>query len=459
MSTTNAFATTSSQWRHFTSAAAHRNTVTVSRAEGCYFWDTHDRRYLDAIAGLHSVNIGYGPWHQIEAAASKQLANLPFFPNWFGYANDVAEQLADRLVRYSPFNAGEVFFVSSGSEAVEAAMKVALQYHRLNGNEGRNLFVTRTGAYHGTTIGALTLNGSSFFRAPFEPLPNAIRKAAPVYPYRCQWCAAANRCNLSCADDIEAAILDAGPEQVAAVVIEPMQNSGGSLVPPAEYAPRVREICDKYGILLVLDETICGFGRVGEWFGSIRYGFQPDIITMAKGITSSYAPMGAMIASAKTAEPFFAEDSRTFMHGSTFGGHPLSAAIAMANLDIMEEYDMLRGVREKGVRLRKACDDLAARHPMVGDVRGDGFFISLELVKDKETRESFTDQERTHLVSKVLLPGVRSRGLQMKFDDRLKLAAQFTPPLVADDEEFDIMIGTLESVLNNAWSAIKTIRA
>jgi adenosylmethionine-8-amino-7-oxononanoate aminotransferase len=165
--------------------------------------------------------------------------------------------------------------------------------------------------------------------------------------------------------------------------------------------------------------------------------------------------MGAMIASATIAEPFFAEDSRTFMHGSTFGGHPLSAAIAMANLDIMEEYDMLRGVREKGVRLRKAADDLAARNPMIGDVRGDGFFLSLELVKDKETRESFTDPERSHLISKILLPGVRNRGLQMKFDDRLKLAAQFTPPLVADDEEFDIMFSTLESVLDDAWSDIQ----
>jgi adenosylmethionine-8-amino-7-oxononanoate aminotransferase len=444
----------SAQWRHFTPALAHRETVTITNAAGCYFWDSTGKRYLDALAGLHSVNIGYGPWPQIEAAASRQLGRLPFFPNWFGFANDVAEQLAHRLVSISPFDDGEVFFVQSGSEAVEAAMKVCMQYHRIRGDEGRNLFISRTGAYHGTTLGALTLNGSTVFRAPFEPLPNQIRRAAPTYPYRCQWCATLSRCQLSCADDIEQAIIEAGPDKVAAVVIEPMQNSGGSLIPPEGYAARVRDICDRHGVLLVLDETICGFGRVGEWFGSTRFGFRPDIITMAKGLTSSYAPMGAMIASAVVAEPFFAEDSRTFMHGSTFGGHPVSAAIAMANLDIIESHELLEGVRTKSVKLRAACEELAARHPMIGEVRGDGFFISLELVKDRERRQPFSPAERAHLVSRVLLPGARKRGLQMKFDDRLELAAQFTPPLIADDDEFDFMLGTLEDVLDEAWTEV-----
>jgi adenosylmethionine-8-amino-7-oxononanoate aminotransferase len=447
-----------SQWRHFTPAAAHRETVTITEAAGSYFWDSTGKRYLDGLAGLHSVNIGYGPWPEIEAASSRQLATLPFFPNWFGFANDVAEQLADRLISISPFDSGQVFFVQSGSEAVESAMKLALQYHRIRGDEKRNIFVSRNGAYHGTTMGALALNGSTVFRAPFEPLSDRVKRAAPSYPYRCQWCAPTSQCNLSCADDIETAIIEAGPDEVAAVVIEPMQNSGGSLIPPAGYPERVRRICDRYGVLLVLDETICGFGRLGEWFGSTRFGFRPDIITMAKGLTSSYAPMGAMIATTEIAEPFFDGDSRTFMHGSTFGGHPVSAAIALANLDIMEKHNMLQGVREKSVRLRAACDDLAARHPMVGEVRGDGFFISLELVKERDRRLPFTPSERSQLVSQILLPGVRERGLQMKFDDRLELAAQFTPPLVADDREFEFMLSTLESVLDEAWTEVSSGR-
>ncbi|MFQ6330963.1 aminotransferase class III-fold pyridoxal phosphate-dependent enzyme [Nocardia sp. CWNU-33] len=454
MTTTSTEPASGSQWRHFTSAGAHRDTVTITSAAGCYFWDTTGKRYLDALAGLHSVNIGYGPWPEIEAAASKQLATLPFFPNWFGFANDVAEQLAERLIGLSPFDDGAAFFVQSGSEAVESAMKLALQYHKIRGDVQRNLFVSRTGAYHGVTMGALTLNGSDVFRAPFEPLPNRIRKAAPTYPYRCQWCAPVGHCNLSCGDDVETAILDAGPENVAAVVIEPLQNSGGALVPPDGYPQRVREICDRYGVLLVLDETICGFGRVGEWFGSIRFGFQPDIITMAKGLTSSYAPMGAMIASSGVAEPFFSKDSRTFMHGSTFGGHPVSSAIAMANLDIIEHQGMLAGVRQKSVKLRAMCEDLASHHPMVAEVRGDGFFIALELVKDRERRLAFTPEERSQLISKVLMPGARRRGLQMKFDDRLELAALFTPPLIAAEDEFDIMVSTLKSVLDEAWTEV-----
>lgn len=448
----------SAQWRHFTSASAHRDSVAISRAAGCYVWSSSGERYLDALAGLHSVNIGYGPWPEIEDAARRQLATLPYFPNWFGFANEVAEQLAERLVAISPFDSGLAFFGQSGADSVEAAMKLARQYHNFRGDPDRTVFISRTGAYHGVSLGALALNGNAVFREPFEPLPVEVMRAAVPYPYRCGLCTSSGPCDLSCADDVEAAIVRAGGGKVAAVVIEPAQNSGGALVPPEGYPQRLREICDRHGILLILDETVCGFGRVGEWLGSTRYGFRPDIITVAKGLASSYAPISAMVASEAVVEPLFADDARTFLHGSTFGGHPVSSAIALANLDIIEKHDMLARVREKSKSLRARFDELAARHPMIGEVRGDGFFIAIELVKNRDGRIPFSREERVDLVSRILLPGMRKRRVHMKFDDRIELAALFTPPLIADETEFAVMADALEGVLDEAWVEVSAGR-
>ncbi len=439
-------------WRHFTPAGASR--IVIERAEGCYLWDSEGKRYLDALSALYCVNIGYGPWPEIAEAARRQLEELPFFSNWVGFATPPSLELADKLAELVPIDVGRVFFVGGGSEAVESALKIARQYHRLRGEPTRTKFVTRRSAYHGTTLGALSINGSPSLRAQFEPLlPGCLRAPMP-YRYRCPYCAEKPGCTLRCADEIDAIVENEGPETVAAVILEPVQNSAGSIVPPPGYFERVREICDARGLLLVADEVICGFGRVGEWFGSTRYGIEPDMMTLAKGITSAYAPLGAVVASTRVIEPFFAEPQTALTHGVTFGGHPLSCAIALANLEIMEREDLIGRSRRLGEELRTRCERLMAEHPMVGDVRGDGYFYSLELVKDKETKETFAPAERDALIKGFLTPRMRELGVYTRFDDRAETCAQLAPPLVAGPEEFDEMVEVLRQVLDEAWERI-----
>jgi adenosylmethionine-8-amino-7-oxononanoate aminotransferase len=439
-------------WRHFTRAAD--NPIVMVRGEGCYIWDADGNRYLDALAALYCVNIGYGPWPEISEAASKQLEQLPFFTNWVGFATPPAIELAEKLAELVPIDVGRIFFVGGGSEAIETALKLARQYHRLRGEPSRYKFVTRRSAYHGTTLGALSINGSPALRGQFEPLlPGCLRAPTP-YRYRCPYCCEEPRCTLRCADEIDSIIQNEGSETVAAVILEPVQNSAGSITPPEGYFDRVREICDDHGVLLVADEVICGFGRVGDWFGSTRYGIKPDLMTLAKGITSAYAPLGAVVASEKVTEPFFAEPKTAFTHGITFGGHPLSCAISLANLAIFEREDLIGHVQRNMGEFRARCEQLVDEHPMVGEVRGDGYFYSLELVKDKETKETFAPAERDELIKGFLIPRTRELGVYMRFDDRAETCAQFAPPLVAGLAEFEEMIGVLRQVLDEAWDRV-----
>jgi adenosylmethionine-8-amino-7-oxononanoate aminotransferase len=371
-----------------------------------------------------------------------------------GFATPPSLELAEKLTELVPIDVGRIFFVNGGSEAVESALKLARQYHRLRGEPGRYKFVTRRSAYHGTTMGALSINGSPALRSQFEPLlPGCLRAPMP-YRYRCPYCEDEPACTLRCADEIDAIVRNESPDTVAAVILEPVQNSAGSITPPPGYFERVREICDEHGMLLIADEVICGFGRVGDWFGCTRYGIEPDMMTMAKGITSAYAPLGAVVASAEVSEPFFAEPKRAFTHGITFGGHPLSCAIALANLEIMEREDMIGHVQRHTSEFRARCQALVDEHPMVGDLRGDGFFWSLELVKDKETKETFSPDERDELIKGFLTPRARELGVYMRFDDRAETAAQFSPPLIAGPAEFDEMTGVLRQVLDEAWERI-----
>jgi adenosylmethionine-8-amino-7-oxononanoate aminotransferase len=444
--------TTDHLWRHFTPAGAGR--IVIERGEGAYIWDTEGNRYLDALSALYCVNIGYGPWPEIAEAAKRQVEELPFFSNWVGFAHEPALALSDKLSELLPIDVGRIFFVGGGSEAIESALKIARQYHRLRGEPTRTKFVTRRSAYHGTTLGALSINGSPALRSQFEPLLPGCFRAPMPYRYRCPYCAGKAGCTLQCADEIDGIVQNEGPETVAAVILEPVQNSGGSIVPPEGYFDRVREICDANGLLLVADEVICGFGRVGDWFGSTRYGIRPDLMTLAKGITSAYAPLGAVVASAQTIEPFFSEPQSVFTHGITFGGHPLSCAIALANIEIYEREGLIERVRKLGPELRARCEQLLAEHPMVGDVRGDGYFYSLELVKDKETKETFAPAERDQLIKGFLTPRMRELGVYTRFDDRAETCAQFAPPFVAGPDEFDEMVGALRQTLDEAWERI-----
>jgi adenosylmethionine-8-amino-7-oxononanoate aminotransferase len=274
------------------------------------------------------------------------------------------------------------------------------------------------------------------------------------YRYRCPYCADEPRCTLRCADEIDATIRAEGPETVAAVLLEPVQNSAGSITPPEGYFERVREVCDEHGVLLVADEVITGFGRVGDWFGCTRYGIEPDMMTIAKGLTSAYAPLGALIASPKVSEPFFDEPKRSFTHGITFGGHPLSCAIALANIAVFEREDLIGHVQRNMSEFRARCQQLVDEHPLLGDLRGDGYFYSLEMVKDKETKETFTPEERDELIKTFLVPRARELGVYMRFDDRGETCAQFAPPLVAGPAEFEEMIGVLRQVLDEARDRI-----
>jgi adenosylmethionine-8-amino-7-oxononanoate aminotransferase len=439
-------------WQHFTRAVDTR--IVIERGEGCHIWDSEGNRYLDALAALYCVNIGYGPWPEIAEAAAKQLERLPFFTNWVGFATPPSLELAEKLTELVPIDVGRIFFVGGGSEAIETALKVARQYHRLRGEPTRYKFVTRRSAYHGTTLGALSVNGSPALRSQFEPLLAGCLRAPMPYRYRCPYCSEEPACTLQCADEIDAIIRSESPDTVAAVILEPVQNSAGSITPPPGYFERVREICDEHGVLLVADEVICGFGRVGDWFGCTRYGIEPDMMTVAKGITSAYAPLGALVASPKVVEPFFDEPKRAFTHGITFGGHPLSCAIALANLGIMEREDLIGHVQRHTSEFRARCQRLVDEHPMVGDLRGDGYFWSLELVKDKETKATFTPEERDELIKGFLTPRARELGVYMRFDDRAETAAQFSPPLVAGPAEFEEMTGVLRQVLDEAWERI-----
>ena len=438
-------------WRHFTPAGATASPIVIERGEGCYIWDSDGKRYLDALAALYCVNIGYGPYPEIAEAARAQVEKLPFFTNWVGFATPPALELTERLTDLVPIDVGRIFFVSGGSEAVESALKVARQYHRLRGEATRYKFITRRSAYHGTTMGAISINGSPALRSQFEPLlPGCLRAPMP-YRYRCPYCSEKSACTLQCADEVDDIIRNEDPQTVAAVIMEPVQNSAGSIVPPEGYFQRIREICDEHGVLLVADEVICGFGRVGDWFGTTRYGIEPDMMTMAKGLTSAYAPLGALVASEKVIEPFFAEPKAMFTHGITFGGHPLSCAIALANLDVFERENLVGHVQEMTPVFRSAFESLTAEHPMIGDLRGDGCFYSFELVKDKETKATFTPSERDELIKTFFVPRARELGVYMRVDDRAETAAQFSPPLVAGRAELDEFLGVFRQVLDEAY--------
>jgi adenosylmethionine-8-amino-7-oxononanoate aminotransferase len=432
-------------WGHFSplSPAPGHEPLIIERGDGCYVWDHHGNRYLDALAGLFTVQAGHGRVELAEAAA-KQAAELAYFPIWT-FAHPTAIELAARLAELAPGDLNRVFFTTGGSEAVEVTWKLARQYFKAIGQPGRYKAIARNTAYHGVGMGALSLTGVPSMRAPFEPLVPGGRHVATTNRYRCDLCAHADTCTLSCADDIERTIIQEGPESVAMVILEPVQNAGGCFTPTPGYFERVREICDRYGVLLVSDEVICAFGRLGTMFGAQRVGAQPDMITMAKGLTSGYSPLGGVMVSDRIAEPFL-DPSRTFLHGITFAAHPVSCAVALANLDIFERDDLLGNVTRNESAFREAISQLEDL-PWVGEVRGMGYFWAVELVKDKKTKETFTGAEADRLLRGLLSPRMFTLGLYCRADDRGDPIVQLAPPLIAGPEEFDLMAGTIRQAL------------
>ena len=436
-------------WGHFTNLSLMQRIglPVIERGEGAYVYDSNGKKYLDGLSGLFTVNIGHGRT-ELGAAAARQADTLGYFPLW-SFGHEPAILLARRLAELAPGDLNRVFFTSGGGEAVESAWKIAVQYFAKIGQPTRRKVVSRTFAYHGTTLGALSISGIPAMREPFEPLFDWAVKANNTNRYRCAACANSTACTLDCADDIERRILAEGPETVAAVILEPMQNTGGALTPPEGYFARVREICDRYGVLLVSDEVICAFGRLGHWFGCERYGYQPDMITFAKGVTSGYAPLGGVIASDRLAAPFIEGDGSVLMHGLTFGGHPVSCAVALANLDVMERDDILGNVRRHEPLFDSLMEGLRDV-PMVGDVRGAGYFRVLELVKDKETKETFTPEECNWLLRDVLSPRIFNAGLICRADDRADPVLVVAPTLVCGETELTFLADVLREAITYA---------
>jgi adenosylmethionine-8-amino-7-oxononanoate aminotransferase len=441
-------------WLHF---ARHGPGVTppiITRGDGVTIFDDRGKSYLDGLSGLFVVQVGHGRAELAEAAA-RQAGTLAYFPLW-GYATPPAIELADRIAGYAPGELNRVFFTSGGGEAVETAWKLAKQYFKLTGKPGKYKVVSRAVAYHGTPHGALAITGLPAYKTPFEPLtpggirvPNTNFYRAPE-PFRSD----VKTFGRWAADRIAEAIEFEGPDTVAAVFLEPVQNAGGSIPPPPGYFERVREICDHYDVLLVSDEVICAFGRIGSMFACSDIGdvgYQPDIITCAKGLTSGYSPIGAMIASDRLFEPF--NDAKTmFPHGYTFGGHPVSAAVALANLDIFEREGLNERVKRLAPTLRATLERLYDV-PIVGDVRGEGYFYSIELVKDQATRQTFTSEERERLLPDISA-ALFEAGLYCRIDERGDPAIVIAPPLISGQTEFDTIEAILRSVLTNSLGAL-----
>jgi adenosylmethionine-8-amino-7-oxononanoate aminotransferase len=435
-------------WMHFSRLGSFtdREVPVIVRGEGPYVWDQHGRRYLDGLSGLFVVQVGHGR-RELAEAAVRQARQLAYFPIW-NYAHPTAVDLATRLADLAPGDLNRVFFTTGGSEAVESAWKLARQFFRATGQPQRTKVVSRRTAYHGTTMGALSITGIPELQAPFEPLVPGAHKAANTNRYRCQFCAHEPACTLACADDIEEVVLREGPETVAAVFLEPVQNAGGCFSPPEGYFARVRQICDRHGILLVSDEVICAFGRLGHTFGCERYDYQPDIITCAKGLTSGYSPLGAMICRDFLAEPYLS-GTASFNHGFTFAGHPVGCAVALANLDLFDKEDLLARVRAHEGELQARLEGLSDL-AIVGDVRGAGYFWAIELVRDRDTRQPFAAEEKESLLRGVLAPALFRAGLICRTDDRGDPVIQLAPPMICDGEEFDTIETILREVLTEA---------
>ena len=436
-------------WMHFTRMGAyddeHQIPIMV-RGEGPYLWDEHGNRYLDGLSGLFCCSAGHGR-AEIGEAMERQVRELDFTTNW-SYAHPRAIELAARIAGLTPGDLNRVFFTSGGGEAVESAIKLARNFHRLEGKGQKHKVIAREVAYHGTSMGALMATGLTGLRTPFEPLTPGGCHVPNTNSYH--W--PADRDPLWAAEKIAERIEFEDPATVAAVILEPLQNAGGCIPPQEGYFQRVREICDQNDVLLISDEVICAWGRLGHWFGCERYGYQPDIMTTAKALTSAYAPMGAMIASDRLMEPFL-EKTAMFAHGFTFAGHPVAAAAAMANLDVYEREDLCGHVREKEGEFRAMLESLRDI-PIVGDVRGDGFFHAIELVKDQDSKESFDDDESEWLLRGFLSGELYKRGLICRADDRGDPVIQLSPPLICDTEQFEEIEGVLRPVLTEAWKRV-----
>ncbi len=436
---------------HFTDMPAFASRpLVLARGEGCRVFDVDGKSYIDGLSGLYCTQVGHSYGDEIGRAAHAQMRELPFTSNWT-VAHPRAIELAQRIAELAPPGLERVFFTSGGSEAVEAAWKLARQYHSALGEPQRRKAIARKVAYHGTTLGALSFTGLGSCRAPFEPLAVPTRFVSATDSYRHPLAGDEAAFCRALLDEIEEVIEFEQPDTIAMLIAEPVQNSGGCFVPPAGYWAGLREICDRHGILLCSDEVICAWGRLGTWLGCQRLDYVPDLLTFAKGLTSAHFAMGGVLISERVAQPFL--DGTMYMHGMTFGGHPVGAAVALKNLEIIEREDLLANVMTNESLLR---DRLSAmlELDLVGDVRGMGHFWALELVRDKEAQATFAPAEANWLLRDFLSERLLQRGLIVRLDDRDDPVVQIAPPLVADAAVLSEMCDILATTLEEAGGAL-----
>lgn len=413
----------------------------IERGVGCTVWDIEGNEYLDMVAGVtRPVGVGYGRKELAETMAAQAERLCYFTPMQF--SNPPAIELATKIASLLPGDVNEVFFASSGSEAVESALKLAKQHYYFKGEKKRFKIIARRGAYHGQTMGALSILGSVHpMRQVMEPgVPGAVF-VDPPYCYRCPWRQSYPGCDLLCAETVKNAIEFEMPDMVAAVIGEPVMQGFGALAMPPEYWTRVRDICDHYDVLLIVDEVITGFGRTGAMFASENLGIQPDIMTMAKQITSGYVPL-----SAAACRPAVTENMPVFLHLHTWGSHPVACAVGLKNIEIIEREGLVARAREMGAYFLAGLKELE-KHPLVGEARGSGLWTALDLARDKKTREMFgaADHPGPSLVARA-----RAKGLIIKM---MGPALEFAPPLVITKEELDRAISVLDEVLTEEEKA------
>ena len=439
---------------HFTPGAAWRSDSLpiFERAEGCYLFDTEGNEWLDGLAGLFCVNIGHGRTDLAEVAA-EQMGRLAYATNW-GNAHPPSIEAASMIADFAPGDLSEVFFVSSGSEAVESALKFARNYHLSQGDEGRYKVIARNWAYHGTTLGALAVTGIPKFRDPFLPMlwdgarhvPNTRQCTSP---------AGTPVADLSCVRAVEEAILAEGPETVAVVIAEPVQNGGGALVPPDGYWQELRRICDRHGVLLVADEVICSFGRFGHWFASERNGVVPDMITFAKGVTSAYQPLGGVVIRGPLVTELFDSPMGSYVHGSTFGGHPVATAVAVANMTAMRDEGLMGHVLDNEAYFAEQLRAMGDAHPSIREVRGTGYFYAVDLCADSAVDRDLSATQEAALQGGVLGGFVSEERITIRPDDRGYTGLTISPPLIADRTVIDDLVGRVDRIADrvDGWLA------
>ncbi|WP_449283850.1 aspartate aminotransferase family protein [Leucobacter sp.] len=435
---------------NFTPASKYRDDElpVFVRGEHCSVFDESGRRFFDGLAGLFCVQLGYTHGAEVGDAVREQLAALPYQTTW-SVTHPPAALLAQKIAQLAPGDLNRVFFASGGGESNEAAIKLARQYQQTIGQGSRHKFIARRVAYHGTSFGAMSLNGMTAVRSMFEPLMSGVRHTHNTKRYRRPEGETPEQTTAFLLGELESLIVQEGPDTIAAIIMEPLQNAGGSLKPPTpEYFAGVRALCDKHGILMIADEVITGFGRLGRWFGSQHYDFQPDMIVFAKGIASAYMPLGGVIASDRIIETVLDGPVGMFNHALTYGGHPVACAAALKNLEIMEREGVVENVAELSPYLEERLTGVARKHAkIVGDFRGDGFHRSFELVTDHVAKRWEAEPiSAGDFVGRYLNPALAEVGLicRVAIDAEGNPLVQVSPPLVMTRDDIDELADLLD---------------